>query len=193
MSETMPKPACGAFAPRPRTIHGIVAEFAEPDALLVAARRARDAGYTSGLDAFTPFPLDELPEILAWPRSRMPRVFLIAGAVGGLSAFFMMWFANVVHYPINVGGRPLNSWPAWIPITFETTVLFAGLAGASGMLFRNGLPRPHHPVFEVPDFERSGRDRFFLIVEAADRKFDAAATRDFMHTLDAERVTEVYE
>ena len=186
----LPRGPAGAFAPQPRVIHGLMMEFDDPHNLLDAARRLKDDGY-SEMDAYTPFPMDELPEILGWPRSRMPAVILAAGILGGLGGFFMLWFANVVSYRINVGGRPLNSWPAWIPITFECTVLCAGLAGGIVMLLRNGLPRPHHPIFDIPGIERSGIDRFFLIVEAVDPKFDADRTRQFVDGLDPLRVIEV--
>ena len=187
-----PRGPAGAFGPTPTVLHGLVLEFDDGDVMLDAARDLAGRGYRC-IDAFSPFPLEGLPEVLGWPRTRMPLVFLVAGVLGGLGGFFMLWFANVVSYRINVGGRPLNSWPAWIPITFECTILCAGLAGGIGMLLRNGLPRPHHPVFDVPGFERTGIDRFFLIIEAQDPQYDADRTRAAAEGLGALCVTEVNE
>ena len=188
----LPRGPAGAFAPPPRVLHGLMLEYDDPDDLIDAARQLRAAGYAE-MDAFTPFPMDELPEILGWGRSRIPRLMFAAAVAGAAGGYLMLWYANVVSYRINVGGRPLDSWPAFLIITFECSMASAILAGAIGMLFRNGLPRPHHPVFDVPGFERSSSDRFFLLIEAADPKFDSEQTRRLADGLCPLRVIEVNE
>jgi hypothetical protein len=177
-----------ATAPAP--LYGLLAEFTSPEAVLAAAGRAHEAGYTRA-EAYTPFPVEGLAQSLGFSRTRVPLVVLIGGVTGACAAFFMMWFANVVHYPWNVGGRPPNSWPAFIPITFEVGVLFAALSAVIGMLAMNGLPEPYHPVFNAPNFQLASRDRFFLCVEAGDPRFDAVTTREFLASLGALSVTEV--
>jgi hypothetical protein len=171
-------------------VYGLLAEFASPEAVLDAATRAHAAGYRRA-EAYTPFPVDGLAQSLGFHRTRVPLVVLVGGVTGACSAFFMMWFANVVHYPWNVGGRPPNSWPAFIPITFEFGVLFAAVAAVIGMLWMNGLPEPYHPVFNAPNFQMASRDRFFLCVETADPQFELARTRQFLESLAPIAVTEV--
>jgi hypothetical protein len=168
----------------------LIAEFTEPAQLLEAARRARAQGYRC-LDAYTPFPVEDLSEALGYRRTGVPFLVLMGGTVGALGGYFMEWYSMAVDYPINIGGRPFNSWPAYIPITFELMVLVASVTAIVGMLALNRLPRPHHPVFGVPGFERASTDRFFLCVEASDPKFDAAATRQFLHSLQPLSVKEV--
>lgn len=170
-------------------LYGLVAEFESHEALLAAAREASAAGYRR-MDGFTPFPVEGLPEALGRKRSRMPAFFLAGGILGGAGAYFMEWYANVVSYPLDIGGRPLHSWPAFIPITFELTVLGAALSGFFGSFFLNGLPRLHHPVFAVPGFERASVDRFFLCIEAADPRFDPVGVRRFLEGLHPIRIEE---
>jgi hypothetical protein len=174
----------------PDALYGLMAEFTTPEAVLAASTRARDAGYTRA-EAYTPFPVEGLSQSLGFHRTRVPLVVLIGGAAGAFGAFFMMWFANVIHYPWNVGGRPPNSWPAFIPITFELGVLFASFAAVIGMLAMNGLPELYHPVFNAPNFQLASRNRFFLCIEATDPKFDLTEARRFLESLTPISVTEV--
>lgn len=173
-------------------LHGLLAEFTTPEAVLAAAHAAHAAGYTRA-ETYTPFPVEGLPQALGFKRTRVARVVLIGGICGACAAFFMMWFANVVHLPWNVGGRPPNSWPAFIPITFEVGVLFAAFSAVIGMLAMNGLPQPYHAVFNAPNFSLASRDRFFLCIESADPAFELSRTRGFLESLDSVSVTEVPE
>jgi hypothetical protein len=173
-------------------IHGLMAEFSRDEEILSAARKAFDQGYRR-MDAFTPFPIDGLAETLGRKKSRVPLIVLLAGIAGGTGGYFMEWYAMVKSYPIDVGGRPLNSWPAYIPITFELTILSAAIAAILAMLVLDRLPQPYHPVFNVPEFKRASTDRFFLCIEATDAKFDLKATGDFLRSLKAEKVLEVPE
>jgi Protein of unknown function (DUF3341). len=171
-------------------LHGLIAEFESPAALIEAARRAREAGYRK-MDAYSPYPIHELAEALRLPRTKLPVIVFVGGALGCATGLAMQWFATAVHYPINVGGRPLASWPSYVPITFELTVLFAAIAAVLGMLGLNGLPMPYHPVFNVPRFALASRDRFFLCIEAVDPLFDVGKTSAFLTSLGAREVTEV--
>jgi hypothetical protein len=177
------------MAPHHR-IYGLMAEFADPTALVDATERARRAGYRR-MDAYSPFPIPELEHALGDPPSRLPLVVLIGGIVGCLGGFFLQYWAAAIAYPLNVGGRPLNSWPAFIPVTFECTILVASLAAVLGMLALNGLPMPYHPVFGVPRFALATRSRFFLCIEARDKQFDAATTRAFLESLGPREVSDV--
>ena len=189
--EAQPQPKTSPPGPAgSRRLYGLLAEYADDAQLLAAARRVRDGGYTA-TDAFTPFPLDDLPDALGWRKTRIAAAFLAGGVGGGTLGYLMMWYANVVSYTINVGGRPLNSWPAFIPITFEMTVLGAALTGAFALLVRCGLPRPNHPMFDVDGFDRSGVDRFFLLVEGRDPKFDERAVGDLLDGTEPIRVVAV--
>jgi hypothetical protein len=171
-------------------IYGLMAEFDTPEQVVDAAERARDAGYRR-MDAFTPFPMEELTDALGVPHTKLPLFVLCCGIAGCLIGFFMQYYLAVVDYPVNIGGRPLNSWPQFIPITFEMTILFAALGAVVGMIFRNGLPRPVHPVFNVDRFEHATRDKFFLLIEAADGKFDRQATEGFLVSLKPAHVSVV--
>lgn len=171
-------------------LHGLMAEFEKPDQLLEATRRSYEKGYRR-MDAYTPFPIHGLHEAIGFRRSIVPWIVLGGGITGGLVGFLMQWFACVISYPLNIGGKPLNSWPAFIPVTFELTVLFAAGAAFLGMLALNGLPMPYHPVFNAPRFALASRDRFFLCIEARDPEFDLAETREFLETLEPREVVEV--
>jgi hypothetical protein len=166
-------------------------ELTSANDLLAAARRTREAGY-SKMDAYSPFPVEGLAEALGLRRTRLPLLVLIGGVLGCVGGFFLQWWISVVYYPLNVGGRPLNSWPAFIPVTFELTILSAAIFAVLGMLALNGLPMPYHPVFNVPRFDHATRNRFFLCIEATDPKFDREATRAFLQQLTTGEVYDVH-
>jgi hypothetical protein len=171
-------------------LYGLMAEFENPNELLAAARRAHEEGYRR-MDAYTPYPIHELTEALGIRPTKLPFVVLVGGLIGGASALLVMWFSATIHYPLNVGGRPLASWPMFVPIAFEVTVLFAALSAVFGMLGLNGLPMPYHPVFNAPRFALASRDRFFLCIEAKDPKFALDATSRFLANQGARIVSEV--
>ena len=173
-----------------RRLYGLLAEYKSPEALVEAAHQAYARGFRR-LDAFSPFPVEGLAEAIGFHTNRMPLIVLIGGLLGGLGAYFLMWFSAVINYPINVGGKPLHSWPAFVPITFEVTILVASLSAVFGMLGLNGLPMPHHPLFYVPDFTRASRSRFFLCIQADDPLFDVDQTRTFLESLEPRRILDV--
>ncbi len=173
-------------------LYGLMAEFAEHEELLAAARRAYSEGYRR-MDAYSPFPVEGLAEALGHENSPIPLFTLAGGIIGGLGAYFMEWIAMAKLYPINVGGRPMNSWPNFIPVTFELTVLIASVSAFVGVFLLCRLPRPNHPVFNVPEFDRASNDRFFLCIEADDPKFNLNVTRKFLESVKASKVTEVVE
>jgi hypothetical protein len=181
--------SAGKSSRMPR-LYGLLAEFDSPERLLQAARAARLAGYHR-MDGYSPFPVDGLAEALGFRFNLLPWLVLGGGATGACGGYFMQWFASVVSYPINVGGRPLNSWPSFVPITFELGVLFASLTALIGMASLCGLPRPYHPVFNAPEFSLETQGKFFLCIQADDPRFDISETRQFVTRLGARGVTEV--
>jgi len=174
----------------PPPIYGLMAEFDTPEDLLAAAKRAHAQGYRR-MDAYTPFPVEGLSDAIGFHHTWLPLLVLIAGILGAIVGFASQYYATVIDYPLNVGGRPLNSWPSYIPITFEVTILFAALTAVVGMIALNRLPMPYHPVFNVPRFALASRDRFFLCIEATDPLFDREATRRFLQGLKPGEVSEV--
>jgi hypothetical protein len=161
------------------TVWGLMVEFQSPEELLVAVRHARSAGYRQ-MDAYTPYPVEGLATELGMRRSRIPSIVLIGGLIGVAVGFWMQYYSLAIDYRINAGGRPYNSWPVFIPIAFELTILVAACSAFLGMLFLNRLPQPHHPLFNVPQFDRASQDRFFICIEAGDPLFDIAATTSFL-------------
>src|SRR5882724_6291155 len=172
------------------TLYGVMAQFDNPSALVAAARETYDAGYRQ-INGYSPFPIEELSEAIGFKRSVLPIIVLIGGIVGALGGFFMQYWMEVVDYPINVGGKPYNSWPAFIPIMFECTVLVAAFSAVLGMLVLNKLPQPYHPVFNAPNFALATRDRFFLVVEANDPQFNHERVVNLFRTLGAHDVVDV--
>jgi len=175
---------------RTSTVYGLMAEFDDPTSLVAATQRAHDAGYRR-MDAYSPFPIEELHKALGSRHTRLPLLVLIGGLCGGIGGYTLEYWSSVMAYPLNIGGKPLHSWPAFIPVTFETTILVAALTCVLGMLALNGLPQPYHPVFNVPRFALASRNRFFLCIESTDPKFDVEATRRFLETLEPREVTSV--
>jgi len=175
-----------------RGLYGVMAEFGDEHRWLAAIRRARAEGYRK-LDAYSPFPVEGAAEALGYGRTWVPQLVLAGALAGGIGGFALQAYLTAVAYPHNVGGRPLVSWPMYVPITFELTILLGSIAGLIGMLVLNGLPRPHHPVFNVERFARASQDRFFLVVEADDPGFDHDRTRAFLQELGAYEVSDVPE
>ena len=175
-----------------KKIYGLLAEFETPEQILAAAHRTREAGFKS-FDAYSPIPVEGLAEAVGFDWTALPAMVLAGGIVGGLSGFGMCWYANVVSYPWNIGGKPPNSWPMWIAITFELTVLGASLTAVLGMLALNGLPMPYHPLFNAPRFVMASTDRFFLCITSKDKKFDREKTKEFLQGLNPHEVVEVEE
>jgi hypothetical protein len=172
-------------------IYGLMAEFTDPTSVVEATRKAYAAGYRK-MDAYTPFPIEELSEALGWhTRGRLPKMVLVGGILGCLSGLGLQYWVSVVAYPLNVGGRPFFSLPSFIPVAFEMTILFAALTAVLGMLALNGLPRPYHPVFNVERFESASQDHFFLCIESEDPLFDSEKTRDFLDSVSPESVSAV--
>jgi Protein of unknown function (DUF3341) len=175
-----------------RLPYGLLAEFEAPAALVAATERAHAEGYER-MDAYSPFPIEELHHALGVHHSRLPLIVLIGGVLGCLGGYALQYWANAVEYPLNVAGKPFNAWPMFIPVTFECTILGASLSAVFGMLALNGLPMPYHPVFNVERFTTASRDGFFLCVEARDPRFDIERTRAFLLSLGAREVTTVAE
>lgn len=173
-------------------LHGLMAEFDTAEGLLQAARAVREAGYRR-MEAYSPFHIEGLAPALGMQATRLPWLVLLGGLIGALSGYALQYYGNAVNYPYDVGGRPLHSWPAFVPVTFELTILCAALAAVLGMLLLNGLPRPYHPVFNAPQFALASRDRFFLCIEARDGKFDRDSVQRLLQSLDAHAIVEVPE
>ena len=171
-------------------LYGLLAEFGSVRDLIRAVEACRENGLTK-IDAFTPYPIEEVMEALGHHRSKLPLLVLGGGVAGALAGFGLQYWSSVHAYALNVGGRPLNSWIAFVPVTFETTILFASAAAVFGMLWLNGLPKPYHPVFNAPRFALASRDRYFLCVEADDPRFDREATRQLLAGFTDIEVTEV--
>jgi len=171
-------------------IYGLMAEFDTPEEVVTAARKTHEAGYKK-IDAYSPFPIEELAEAIGFHHNGVPLVVLVGGLLGCFSGFLLQWWINTISYPVNIGGRPHNSWPAFIPVTFEMTILFAGIFAVFGMLALNGLPMPYHPVFNMERFAFASRDRFFLIIFATDAKYDSGGTRQFLEGLKPHSISEV--
>jgi hypothetical protein len=166
----------------PTGLYGLLAEFETPGALVSAAERARLAGFRR-IDAFSPMPIEELSDALGLRRTRLPILVFLGGLAGLLAGYGLAYWVSTTAYPLNIGGRPLHSWPQFIPVTFESAVMGAALSAFVGMWVLNRLPQPYHPVFNVPEFARASTDRFFLVIEAVDPRFDRTATRTFLQGL----------
>ncbi len=167
-----------------------MAEFETPTEVLVAAKKAYAEGYRS-MDAYSPQPVHGLAEAIGFRKNRVALVCLVGGLLGLATGYVLQAWINLIAYPLNVAGRPYHSWPSFIIVTFELTILFGGLSACIGMFAMNGLPMPYHPVFNVPQFAAVTRDRFFLCIEAVDPKFDMANTRTFLESLAPQSVAEV--
>jgi len=173
-----------------RGTYGVMAEFEDPTSLVNAARTAYEMGFRK-LDAYTPFPIEELNDVLHLHKNKLPLIVLCGGVMGALTGYLLQYFVTVIYFPINVAGRPLHSWPSYIVITFELTILFGALATVLGLLGLCGLPMPYHPVFNVPRFSAASRDRFFLCIEATDPMFNLQTTSRFLESMEAREVSEV--
>jgi len=173
-----------------RAVYGLMAEFEDPTSLVHATHKAYHEGYRA-MDAYSPYPIEELHEALGSHHTRLPLIVLIGGLAGCIGGYLLQYCVSALAYPVNIGGKPLHSWPAFIPVTFECTILVAALSCVLGMLALNGLPQPYHPVFNVPRFALASRNRFFLCIESEDPKFDIEGTRHFLETLNPREVTTV--
>ena len=171
-------------------IYGLMAEFDTPGQVVAAARKTHAAGYRK-IDAYSPFPIEELAEAIGFHHNGVAPVVLAGGALGCLTGYLMQWWISTVSYPVNIGGRPLHSWPSFIVVTFELTILFAVLSAVFGMLALNGLPMPYHPTFNVPRFAFASKGKFFLIIFSSDPKYAAAETRAFLESLSPHSISEV--
>lgn len=173
-----------------RNVYGIMAEFETQEGLFAACRNARDKGFKQ-MDAYTPAPLHGLTDAMGWDDNTLQKIVFAGGITGCISGFSLMYYITMITYPMNIGGKPNFSWPAYVPPTFEMTVLFAAFAAVFGMIALNGLPSPYHPVFNNPRFDMASTDRFFLCIESTDPLFDLSATREFLEAQHAKEVVEV--
>ena len=173
-------------------VYGVIGEFEKPEQLVHAATKIREAGYRY-FEAYSPFPVEGLPEAMGMRRNLVPLITLLGGLAGGLGGFGFQYWAAVIAYPQNIGGRPLNSWPAFIPVTFELTILCASLCAVFGMLALNGLPQPHHPIFNAHRFTHASTDRFFVCIQSRDKKFQLGDTARLLQGLAAHHVSEVHD
>lgn len=171
-------------------LYGVVAEFDDPTSITIAAQRVKDSGYTR-FEAYSPYPVEELSEIVVRRHTRLPWLIFLGGIAGFLAGLGMQYYTHVIDYPINVGGRPPASWVSFIPVTFELTILFASLTAVIGMIVLNGLPQPYHPVFNIPRFDLASRNRFFLVVEAQDPKFNRDEVTQLLGDLNSREVSDV--
>ncbi|HEV8238108.1 MAG TPA: DUF3341 domain-containing protein [Thermoanaerobaculia bacterium] len=171
-------------------LYGLMAEFETPGALIAATEQARKAGYRK-MDAYAPYPIEEVVHALGHHHSKLPLMVLGGGVAGCLAGLGLQVYVNAIAYPLNIGGKPPLSWPAFVPVTFEMTILFASLTAVLGMLALNGLPTPYHPVFNLPRFSAASRDRYFLCIEAVDARFHADGTRQFLESQAPTEVSEV--
>jgi hypothetical protein len=169
---------------------GLLAEFASADGLLAAARRVRESGYERA-EAYSPFPVDGLAEALGFARNRVPLFTFIGGLLGGIGGFWLQWYSAVVDYPVNIAGRPLDSWPMFVPVTFELAVLGSAFAAVISMFAANGLPQLRHPLFAAPEFDLATRNRFFLCLRSDDAAFDARESRELLESLHPMHCVEV--
>ena len=174
----------------PKPIYGLLAEFDNADALVAAAKRTYDEGYRK-IDAFSPFPIEPVWEAMHANDRRVQLFVLGGGIAGAIAGFGLCYWTQAIAYPLNIGGRPFNSWPSFIPVTFEVTILFAAFTAVIAMFALNGFPMPYHPLFNVPRFSRASQDGFFLAVEASDAKFDRSRTLEFLRTLRPKEINEV--
>ena len=173
-------------------LYGLMAEFGTADELIAATRRARADGYTE-MDGYSPYPIGEVADALGFPRSEIGAIMFIGGLCGATFGFLLQYYLNGIEYPLNIGGKPYFSWPQFAPITWELLVLTASMSGLFGLLALCGLPQPYHPVFNVPQFARASKDRFFLVIETGDPRFDPVRTREFLTSLNPISVAEVPE
>lgn len=173
-----------------QSVYGIIARFDTPTSAVRAARQTREAGYVR-INAYSPYPLEELSEAIGFHKDRVSLVVLLGGLVGAAGGFALQYWTSAIDYPINIGGRPLLSLPSFVPIIFESAILLAAFGAVLGMIIMNRLPQPYHPVFNVPAFTGASQDSFFVCIKADDPKYDAAATRQFLLGLGAKEVTDV--
>jgi hypothetical protein len=174
-----------------RELYGLLAKFNTQEDLIIASDRTYSEGYRK-FDSYSPYPVPELARAMHLKSSPLPFVILAGGILGGVGGFLMMTYATVWDYPLNIGGRPLFSWPTYIPITFELTVLLGALCGILGLFFFTRFPQPYHPVFNSEDFiEHGSQDAFYLSIEASDPKFDLDRTRRFLENLGSALVSEI--